>query len=398
MALRVLSTRALRRSAALRPSVSAALARALSTSADATPDATPDAANPSSVIASVPLAQASAAQRLAFFPLSPETQAAAFPEGISRRMDETFELVGHRHILLRDATLEVLEVMQGLADKQAGKAQGDKESPGAFLLDGERGAGKSFALHQIVQFARESGWLVLFVPNARAWCVEAPYVMRSPYVADKFDIDVYGVELLQQFLRGHGEQLAQVPLRGDYGDRYYPAKLGAKPKTDGTFDKASLTLRDLVENGIQDEELACTAVVDLREELAHVTEFPVLIAIDEYNLWFQKTVFGFEGQEVLPSDISVIDALKDVDAQGLKPNRALKNGLIVAAVTENYPSKFDFKKQVDYRALRKTLRVYSPEELKRVVAYYNEVSFLQGEARRTLPWCCAAWTNRRVTD
>lgn len=367
MALRVLSS--LRRSAVR---ASSQASRALSAAAGASEA---EASSAVSVIAGVPLAEASAAQRLQFFPLTAEAQAARFPEGVGSRLDETFELVGHRHILLRDAALEVIEAMQSW-----GKADNDR--PHAVVLDGERGAGKSFALHQIVQFARESGWIALFVPRARAWCVEAPYVMKSPYVADKFDIDVFGVELLQQLLAAHGDQLAQVKVRGDYGDRYYPAKLGAKPKTAGTFDKAELTLRDLVENGIHDEELACAAVVDLREEFAQVTEFPVLIAIDEYNTWFQKTVFGFEGQEVFPSDISVIDALKDVDAKGLKPKRALANGLFVAAVTENYPSKFDFKKQVDYRALRKTLRVYSPEELERVVAYYNEVSFLQGESPR----------------
>lgn len=244
------------------------------------------------------------------------------------------------------------------------------------MIDGERGTGKSFALQQIVQFARESNWLVLYVPNARAWCVEAPYVMKSPVDESKFDIDVFGVALLEQFLHCHGAQLATIPLRGAYGDRYYPASFKAKPKSVDEYDASTLTLRDLVENGIKDEELACTAVVDLRAELARVTEFPVLIAIDEYNTWFEKTVFGFEGQDVRPQDISVIDALTDVRASGLEPSRELANGLFVAAVTENYPSRFDLKQQIDYRALRSTMRAYSKDELASVVAYYNQVSFL----------------------
>lgn len=251
-----------------------------------------------------------------------------------------------------------------------------KDASSAFVIDGARGTGKSFALQQIVQFARESNWLVLYVPNARSWCVEAPYVMKSPIDENKFDIDVYGVELLEKFLHCHGSQLSSIPLRGNYGDRYYPASFKAKPKSTSEYDASTLTLRDLVENGIKDEDLACTAVVDLRAELAKVTEFPVLIAVDEYNMWFEKTVFGFEGKEVFPSDITVIDALKDIGAEGHAEERKLANGLFIAAVTENYPSRFEFKKQVNYRALRTTMRTYTKEELESVVAYYNQVSFL----------------------
>lgn len=236
----------------------------------------------------------------------------------------------------------------------------------------------SWALHQIVQFARESNWLTLYIPNPRSWCYEAPYVMKSPYQEDKFDIDVFGVELLEKVLQCHGEQLSTVKVRGDYGERYYPASLGAKPKTAGEFDPATVTLRDIVENGIKDEELACIAVIDLKAELAKVTEFPVLIAVDDYNTWFEKTVFGFEGKDVQPSDISVIDAFKDIGAEGHIKERKLANGLFVAATTENFPSRFNFKKQVDYRPLRLTMRTYTKEELESVIEYYNQVHFLHG--------------------
>jgi hypothetical protein len=246
------------------------------------------------------------------------------------------------------------------------------------LIDGDRGCGKTVALQQIVQFARESEWLVLYVPTARAWCFEAPYVIPSPYVEGKYDIDSYGVEVLENFLHCHGEQLRAVPLRGSYGDRYYPESFAAKPKDVSEYDASTLTLRDLVVNGIRDEELACAAVVDLRNELAECTEFPVLVAVDEYNTWFGKTVFGYEGKDVKPGDISVIDALTDLREKGLVPGRKLKNGLFIAAITENFPTRVHFKKQVDYRAHRATMRPYTPEELKTVIAYYNQVHFLHG--------------------
>lgn len=320
-----------------------------------------------SVIASVSLATASANEKLKFFELSKDLQKKLFPEGINRRTESMFEFVGHRHTMLRKKTFEILEAMRNETYKQ-------RHFP-AFVIDGARGTGKSIALQQIVQFARESGWIVLYVPRARAWCQEGPYVMRSPYISGKFDIDEMGVDLLQKFVHCHKEQLSQIKLRGDYGDRYYPSSLAAKPKDPSTVDRSSLTLLDLVESGIRDEELACTAVVDLRNELAQVTEFPVLIAVDEFNTLYQETVFGYEGKAVWPEDISVVDALRDFDEKGLKPERRLKNGLFIAATTENFPSRHQFKKQVNYKSFKKTMGLYSSEEFDAALDYYNHIQF-----------------------
>ncbi|KUF94963.1 COP9 signalosome complex subunit 1 [Phytophthora nicotianae] len=324
---------------------------------------------------------ATEAHRLKFFAFAKEQQDQLFPEGVGRRMDDTFDLVGHRHIMLRDTTLQIISAMK---DWETAK----NDSIGAYLIDGERGTGKSFALHQIVQYARESNWVVLYIPNPRSWTNEAPYVMQSPYQEGKFDIDVYGVDLLQKFLHCHGEQLKSIPLRGKYADRYYPTdKYESKPKNAADYKDAALTLRDVVVGGVRDEELACQAVCDLKEELAQTTEFPVLIAIDDYNTWFQPTVFGYEGKDVAADDISVIAALKDIGAKGYNESRKLKNGLFVAAATENFPTKVHFKQQVDYRKIRATMRTYTPEELSTVVSYYNQVSFLHG-ASLLLQFCC----------
>lgn len=321
-------------------------------------------------LAGVPISQATNAHCRKFFAFAKEQQDQHFPEGVGRRMEYTFDLVGQRHIMLRDTTLQIVSVM-----KEWETAKSD--CIGAYLIDGDRGTGKSFALHQIVQFARESDWVVLYIPNPRSWTHEAPYVMLSPYQEGKFDIDVYGVDLLQKFLHCHGEQIKSIPLRGRYADRYYPTdKHESKPKDAAECMDAILTLRDVVVGGIRDEELACQAVCDLKEELAHTTEFPVLIAIDDYNTWFQPTVFGYEGKDVTADDISVISSLKDIGSRGYDESRKLKNGLFVAAVTENFPSKIQFKKQVDYRKIRATMRTYTTEELATIVSYYNQVNFL----------------------
>lgn len=57
--------------------------------------------------------QATEAHRLKFFSFAKEQQDLLFPEGVGRRMDDTFGLVGHRHIMLRDTTLQIISAMKG---------------------------------------------------------------------------------------------------------------------------------------------------------------------------------------------------------------------------------------------------------------------------------------------
>lgn len=57
--------------------------------------------------------QATEAHRLKFFAFAKEQQDELFPEGVGRRMEYTFDLVGHRHIMLRDTTLQILSIMKG---------------------------------------------------------------------------------------------------------------------------------------------------------------------------------------------------------------------------------------------------------------------------------------------
>ncbi|RHY89243.1 hypothetical protein DYB26_009282 [Aphanomyces astaci] len=237
----------------------------------------------------------------------------------------------------------------------------------------------SVSLIQIVNFARENGWIVLHVPHARAWIHEAPYVTKSAFHEGKFDIDVVGADILKQLIQCNGTQLASLPLRGEYGDAYYPRSFVKKPKSASEYNKSDLTLLDICESGLKDDLLTCKAVVDLKAELAQVTEFPVLIAIDEYNAWFQKTVFGYEGVPVKAEDITVIDALRDVDASGYRADRKLANGLFIAATTENYPTKYDFSKQASYKRVRKLLHPYTPQELTSLVDYFHAINFRQSK-------------------
>ncbi|CAK4078256.1 unnamed protein product [Aphanomyces euteiches] len=351
-------------------------ARLISRAALFTTDATTAAAPSTGVVADHCISQMNKDTDInKFFELTEAQIKKNFPNGLPKRINELFELVDpHKHFMLRKPVAEILSSMSNFPENWP------KQWPErAFVLDGDRGTGKTVSLIQIVNYARESGWIVLHVPHARTWVQDAPYVTKSAFVEGKFDIDVIGMDILKQFIQCHKDQLAQLPLRGDYGDRYYPHTLPKKPKSESEYNKSDLTLLDICENGLKDDLLSCQAVIDLKNELAQVTEVPVLVAVDEYNAWFEKTVFGYEGVEVKPEDITIVDAFRDVDATGFRQDRQLKNGLFIAATTKNYPSRFDFSKQATYKRVRKLLHPYSNEELTSVVDYLHHINFRQAK-------------------
>jgi Mitochondrial ribosomal death-associated protein 3 len=67
------------------------------------------------------------------------------------------------------------------------------------------------------------------------------------------------------------------------------AELEGMPKS---FSAEGKTLEDLIQFGLAAEPVATEVFVRLYEELTRVVDFPVLIAVDEYNALFGKTIFG----------------------------------------------------------------------------------------------------------
>ncbi|RHY32652.1 hypothetical protein DYB32_002367 [Aphanomyces invadans] len=312
-----------------------------------------------------------------FFALTDEQIKKHFPSGLPKRIKEMFELVEpNKHFMLRKPVATILSAMSSKFRPMSRRLGSDASMIAlldfpeswperwpekAFVLDGEHGSLSSVSLIQIVTFARENGWIVLHVPHARSWTHDAPYVTKAAYHEGKFDIDVVGADILKQV------------LRWDFTD------IQSHLRYTSEYNKGDLTLLDICESGLKDELLTCKAVLDLKAELAEVTEFPVLIAIDEYNTWFHKTVFGYEGVPVKAEDITIVDAFRDVDATGYRVDRKLKNGLFIAATTENYPTKNEFSKQASYKRVRKLLHPYTPEELTSLVDYFHAINFRQSK-------------------
>ena len=290
-----------------------------------------------------------------FFPLC---EASFKSEGLPKRFAQALDKVGgERHWMLRPRTAKLLSKLRDPATRQPG-----------YILSGPTGTGKSVAMAQIVEYCRSHDWIVLYLPSGRAMGFEAPSVTPSAIYPGLFDLDGFGVELLEKFHQANSTRLETIELTKDMSELFAPLEV----RFDGR------TMADLVQFGLDNPEAASAVAVELIYELGRVQEREVLIAVDEFNWLYFDTVFGHQGQPVAPHDIALIRALKPFNRTGFR-RKALANGTFIGAYTENYPTSFEIRTEI---ACKKAQLIkyanYTRREMESVMKYYNEIKFTFG--------------------
>eukprot|EP00007_Cunea_sp_BSH-02190019_P005921 CAMPEP_0174244468 /NCGR_PEP_ID=MMETSP0417-20130205/35322_1 /TAXON_ID=242541 /ORGANISM="Mayorella sp, Strain BSH-02190019" /LENGTH=531 /DNA_ID=CAMNT_0015324155 /DNA_START=145 /DNA_END=1737 /DNA_ORIENTATION=- len=213
-----------------------------------------------------------------------------------------FEDLSCRVLLVRKSFLQCIKFLQSVANTHAA---GEKKSA---LINGSRGVGKSVTLAQSVIWARQNGWLCLWIPSAAKLVTSGYSISESRIMPGLYDQNDYAVGLLKAFLEANKEKLAELPLKKSdifievpeeffYIDHTMKEEVVAEREAEikgvpKTFSGEGKTLEDLVRFGIIAEPVATEVFVRLYEELARVVEYPVLIAMDNFNCLFGKSVFG----------------------------------------------------------------------------------------------------------
>lgn len=186
-----------------------------------------------------------------------------------------------------------------------------------WLVDGKRGTGKSSLLVSAVQWARERGWCVLYVPSGfmatglDGWPGgffqqhEKTGTYDTPDIARRFLSDLLG---------GNQEALGKIQC-----------KTAGATGTLGAFVAAAVSGRP---------EQATTAALAVLEELRRATEVPVLAVIDDYNALYGYTVFGrwtsMNDRKMLqPEELRLASALR------LLEGPAFARGLVLCANTRS---------------------------------------------------------------
>ena len=235
-------------------------------------------------------------------------------------------------------------------------------------------------LNQVVLHARQNNWLCLFIPNGwrhsqEGWYIE-PVILNNGQKI--FDNSFMSADVLRGFLKAHSSSLQKFPIKLKQNLTKYQStidtfkeerlrSLSVKgrdkfsfiqirsiiegednvPEQD-TLDEPILkefsfvdfkfeTLGDLVTFGIAFRDRAGLVFIDLVNELKLIEQVPVLIAIDNYNVWEVPSAFFYEQKPVHARELCVPYALQILTTKKAESiSWELKNGMCVCATSARY--------------------------------------------------------------
>ncbi|XP_070034008.1 uncharacterized protein [Nicotiana tomentosiformis] len=185
-------------------------------------------------------------------------------------------------LLIRQSFLDLRDNFRSIVDPTVqSNAKGHKARK-QVVLDGPVSSGKSIALAMLVHWARDEGWLVLYVPKGREW-THGGFFYKNPKTG-LWDTPVQAANILQDFLKYNKDHLQKLPCK-----IFEPIPLGEgagvgwMKGADVVQIPEDYTLLDLVQVGLSSTHAAVGVVIRLREELSLVKDVPVLIAVDQVN-------------------------------------------------------------------------------------------------------------------
>ncbi|CAM8879194.1 unnamed protein product [Rhodiola kirilowii] len=227
-----------------------------------------------------------------YYKCSQEKLEAVLPEGLPEGMVKEFEDSMRTALLVRQSFLDLRDHFRRIVDPAISQFYGKSQKvQKQIVLDGQRSCGKSIALAMLVQWAREEGWLVLYVPEGKLWS-HGGFFYKNPNTG-LWDTPVQATRILQDFLKYNETHLQKLPCQ-----IYDPVPLGEgagvgwMKGVDSMVVPEGSTLYDLIQIGLSYSHAAVGALVRLRKELSLVKDIPVLIAVDQYNHWFTFSEYG----------------------------------------------------------------------------------------------------------
>jgi len=294
------------------------------------------------------------------FPLGAEQIGKYVPEGHASLVAEIeHEEMGHEQVMARSNLHQLVQELE----RQRSTGFSRKQGARSIIFDGEDGVGKSTMLTQLVYWARSNGWLVLFVPDGKVltgWMT----IKRSKMFPGKYDQPEVAEALLHTLLAAHGEQLEQLPVRSPL------------PKSVREQEFSGKNWRELAQFGVEYEGVAADVLSLFRLDLNSVTEFPVLVVVDDYNLVFGNSFYPdmddtSKGVPRLPCDkLSLVSTLNDPTSLGLA------NGTLVAATDRRLGTRAMRAKGIPAELFQE-FEPYSMTEFLRHFDFYKELGWIK---------------------
>jgi len=228
--------------------------------------------------------------------------------------EKEFQRTGETTLLIRKPATDVIQQLTNAYIKSFSEGTAKPT-----LLYGNEGSGKSANMQHIVYWARKSGWLVLNIKSMLKLSHSGGIIEKSKFFPGLWDQPFLAVRILSAFLDVHQDKLKTVRL-----------KTGVTlPKFEGN------TLFDLVEFGAALHEMASTVFYHLVKELTVSYEYPILFAIDGYNVVYNynQAFRDPDDQRYFPRKLqnqylTMVSPFKDIHLKN-----PLINGCVVLSTT-----------------------------------------------------------------
>ncbi|KAF8141850.1 mitochondrial ribosomal death-associated protein 3-domain-containing protein [Boletus edulis] len=233
-----------------------------------------------------PLFQPDHLSRLTLQPFHPETitpavvsQALKFPHndkdpfrifGLPRNLLVEFRILSAPCSVVRNVTIDVVNRLDTASQASSANHR--------LVFTGATGCGKSVLLLQALQYCHARDWIVFYFPRA-VNLVNSTTTYAYDVRTRLYQQATFAFQTLQRFLTVNSHRLDQLKTTVDVElERRATIPVGTP-------------LSDLVRAGIKERALAPTILMALMEELQKQTEFPVLLAVDDFQAIYCKTKY-----------------------------------------------------------------------------------------------------------
>jgi hypothetical protein len=224
----------------------------------------------------------------------------------------------------------------------------DRElNSGAIILDGVSGSGKTTTLQIALDTFRKAGWLTLYLPSPTIYTEGLLSVRpsRVETLENVFDQPEVTVPFLKQLYKLHRNELIKVEVKQDHLKKIAPNML------------------KLVEHGLRNVVESSYILNAVRQEMVLATEVPVLIAIDEVDALYLKSIYAYKQVDLWPSNLSGTRPFQIFGHQGLIKAATPVNGFVLGATTSRFGNKSkELYKRVNFKRHIVTMKPFSKDE------------------------------------
>ncbi|RXW16060.1 hypothetical protein EST38_g9796 [Candolleomyces aberdarensis] len=248
---------------------------------DKSPAVLPEQFQPMSTSLNLPLFEPKAITRknvgtAAGFDLTPTNPAKVF--GLPKKMFLEFRILSTPCSVIRDVTVETKNKLE--------KAKDSSSKDSRIVLTGRAGCGKSFLLHQAVQYAKSEGWIVLYIPRAKT-LINSTTTYTYDLRTQTYLQPQASYRIVEKLLTVNSDALSTLTLSA-------PFTLGGdQDKSKLQVFKEGTKLSEVAQACVKDKsyQSACGTLEVLMRELEGQTKFPVLMAIDDFQSLFHDTAY-----------------------------------------------------------------------------------------------------------